>query len=228
MRDAETDMRLSSVNVGAERPIRGAKASGKTGIYKEPVEGPVKVTRNGLAGDEISDTENHGGVDQAVYLYGVSDYEWWSRELGRDLPPGSFGENLTVAGLESAKALIGDRLRVGSAVLEVAAPRIPCVTLATRMGDPAFVKRFRAAERPGIYCRVIREGYVRAGDEVSYEPYEGEPVGALEVFRDFFEPEVSEAAIRRHLAAPIAVRARVEKEARLEESLRQGEAGSRA
>jgi MOSC domain-containing protein YiiM len=223
----EADMQLLSVNTGAERPIRGAKASGKTGIYKVPVDGPVRVTRDGLAGDEISDKKNHGGVDQAVYLYGIPDYEWWYEELGRELAPGTFGENLTVAGLESARALVGDRLHAGSVVLEVAAPRIPCVTLATRMGDPTFVKRFREAGRPGLYCRVIREGYVRAGEEASYEPYEGEAVGALEVFRDFFEPDVSEAAIRRHLAAPIAVRARVEKEEQLRKLLAGGEAGSR-
>lgn len=221
-------MRLLSVNVGAERLIRGAKASGKTGIYKTPVDGAVRVTRDGLAGDTISDTKNHGGVDQAIYLYGVPDYEWWSEETGCDLPPGTFGENLTVSGLESARALVGDRLHAGSAVLEVTAPRIPCVTLATRMDDASFVKRFREAERPGLYCRVVREGYVQADDPVAYEPHEGPTVGVLEVFRDFFEPELSETVIRQHLAAPIAVRARVEKEEQLERLLARGEEESHA
>lgn len=220
-------MRLLSVNVGEARPIRGAKASGRTGIYKIPVQGAVRVTRDGLDGDTVSDTENHGGLDQAAYLYGAPDYEWWAGELGSELPPGAFGENLTVTGLESAWANIGDRLHAGSAVLEVTAPRIPCVTLATRMGDPGFVKRFRAAERPGLYCRVIHEGDVRAGDTVRYEPCEGETVGALEVFRDFFEPDRDEKTIRRHLAAPIAVRARVEKEEQLRRLLAQGEEASR-
>lgn len=189
-------VQILSVNVGEERPIQNAKSSGRSGIFKLPAEGSVQVTYGGLAGDRISDTENHGGVDQAVYVYGEPEYEWWSGELSRDLAPGTFGENLTVSELESVRACIGDRLRVGSAVLEVTAPRIPCVTLAARMGDPSFVKRFREAERPGLYCRVIREGEVRASDAVLYEPYEGETVGAIEVFRDFFEPDQSEETIR--------------------------------
>lgn len=220
-------MHILSVNVGEERPIQNAKSSGKSGIFKVPVEGPVRVHYGGLAGDRISDTENHGGVDQAVYVYGAPDYRRWSEELGREIAPGTFGENLTVGRLESAGACIGDRLRVGSVVLEVTAPRIPCVTLAARMGDPSFVKRFREAERPGLYCRVLREGEVRAADAVFYEPYQGEPVGVIEVFRDFFEPDLSEENIRRYLAAPIAVRARAEKEKQLEKVLAKGEEEAR-
>ena len=201
-------MRLLSVNVGREEPIEGAKSSGRTGIFKRPVNAPVRITFNGLVGDAISDTKNHGGVDQAVYLFGEPDYEWWSRELGYELPPGSFGENLTVSDLESANACIGDRYSIGPVVLEVTAPRIPCVTLAVRMGEPAFGRRFRRAERPGLYCRVIREGSIRVGDRVEPEPYRGERVTAIEVFRAFFEPDPGEAVLRRHLAAPIAVRAR--------------------
>ena len=201
-------MRLLSVNVGREEPIRGAKSSGKTGIFKRPVHTPVRISFNGLVDDAVSDTKNHGGVDQAVYLFGKPDYEWWSGELGYELSFGSFGENLTLSGLESAGACIGDRFSIGPMVLEVTAPRIPCVTLAVRMGDPAFARRFRRAERPGLYCRVIREGAVRVGARVEPEPYRGERVPAIEVFRTFFEPDQGEAVLRRHLAAPIAVRAR--------------------
>lgn len=210
-------MRLSSVNVGRERSIPDAKTSGKTGIYKSPVETPVWISAGGLSGDEIADVENHGGVDQAVYVFGTSDYDWWSEELGRELSPGTFGENLTITELESAGLCIGDRLVIGPVVLEVTDPRIPCVTLAARMGDPLFVKRFRRAERPGLYCRVIREGRVRAGDRVSLVEYSGEKVPAVELFRDFFEPDLSEGTIRRHLAAPIAIRSRMEKEKQLGE-----------
>lgn len=209
-------MRLLSVNVGIETPIEGAGKSGRTGIFKRGVDGPVAVTPLGLAGDTISDTENHGGVDQAVYLYGAPDYAWWSEELGREMLPGTFGENLTVSGLRSAECCIGDRFLVGSAILEVTAPRIPCSTLNARMGDRMFVKRFRRAERPGLYCRVVRGGEVRAGEAVELERYEGEYLLALELFRDFFDTETAESTLRRHLSVPIAVRARAQKEKQLE------------
>lgn len=201
-------MRLLSVNVGAATPIEGARKSGKTGIYKRPVRGLVEILSGGLAGDEISDKKNHGGPDQAVYVFGAPDYEWWSDELGHDLPPGTFGENLTVSDIESGAVCVGDRLSIGSVVLEVTAPRIPCLTLAVRMGDPAFLKRFRLAERPGVYCRVVREGGVRTGDAVAHAPYAGERVPVLEVFRAFFEPDPGEDVLRRRLSVPIAVRAR--------------------
>jgi MOSC domain-containing protein YiiM len=212
-------MRLSSVNLGRERSIRQGRRAVTTGIYKTPARETVRITYHGLAGDAICDTENHGGPDQAVYLYGIPDYEWWSETLERELPPGTFGENLTVSGLESARLCIGDRLHVGEAVLEVTAPRIPCATLAARMGDPAFVKRFRQAERPGLYCRVLREGSVRAGDPVSLKSPGGAAVPAVEIFRDFFDPEPDEARLRRYLAAPVAARARADMEARLEKLL---------
>ncbi len=216
-------MHLVSVNVGREQALSHAKASGKTGIFKRPVDAPVPVTALGLPGDTICDTENHGGVDQAVYVYGLPDYHWWSAELGRDLAPGTFGENLTVADLESADLSIGDRLHIGRVVLEVTAPRIPCVTLARRVGDPAFLKRFRVAERPGVYCRVLSEGMVRAGDAVRHEPYAGEPLTVRALFRAFFEPPRDVATLRRQLAAPIAIRDRMEKEQLLRELLAEEE-----
>lgn len=217
-------MKLASVNVGAPKAIAGAGKSGVTGIFKEPQAEPVFVGRLGLSGDTIADAENHGGPDQAVYVFGVPDYEWWSKEVGRALEPGTFGENLTVSGLESAKLNVGDRLVTGDVVLEVTGPRIPCGTISARMEDRLFVKKFRFAERPGVYCRVLREGEVRAGDGVILEPYSGgvePPLGVIESFREFFRPDHSEATLRRHLGAPIAVRDRVYKE-RLLSELRAG------
>ena len=209
-------MRLISVNIGKEQAIQNAKASGKTGIYKRSVNLPVYITYNGLVGDVVCDVENHGGVVQAVYVYGTPDYLWWSTMLGRELPPGTFGENLTITELESAHICVGDRLHISSVILQVTAPRIPCVTLGRRMNDPTFVKRFREAERPGVYCRVLRDGYVQTDDTVRHEPYHGEPITVIELFRDFFAAERSEATLRRHLAAPIAIRDRVEKESQLQ------------
>jgi MOSC domain-containing protein YiiM len=215
-------LRLLSVNVGIETPIEGAGKSGKTGIFKRGVERSVALTSLGLAGDTISDTENHGGVDQAVYVYGAPDYAWWSEELCRELSPGTFGENLTVSGLRSAECCIGDRFFVGSGILEVTAPRIPCSTLNVRMEDPMFVRRFMRAERPGLYCRVVREGEVRPGDAVESKHYEGEKVLALELFRGFFEAETAESTLRRHLSVPIAARARAHKEKQLARLLARG------
>ena len=210
-------MKLVSVNIGKAQAIEAK--SGQTGIYKKPTQDRVAVGALGLEGDAICDGENHGGVDQAVYLYGTPDYAWWSQALGRELRPGTFGENFTVSGLESTSLNIGDRLAVGTVWLEVTSPRVPCVTLAARMGDPAFVKRFRQAERPGVYCRVIREGQVQVGDEVTLHAYAGETISAVEMFRNFYKPKLDEATLRRYLAAPISGRDRSEKEAKLEQLL---------
>ena len=218
-------MRLLSVNVGGDTPIEGAGKSGKTGIFKRPVDGTAEVTTLGLVGDTISDKENHGGPDQAVYVYGTPDYEWWSEELGRHLPPGTFGENLTVSGLESTEYCIGDRFFVGSTVLEVTAPRIPCSTLNARMRDRMFVKRFMRAERPGLYCRVIRGGEVRAGDTLEVERHEGKRVPAVEMFRDFFDADKTEETLRRYLSVPIAARDRAHKEQQLRRLLGRGSSG---
>lgn len=208
-------MKVLSVNVGRLTQLPGVKEVGQTGIFKTPADGPVMVTTLGLAGDAIADTQNHGGPDQAVYIYGAPDYAWWAAELGRPLTPGTFGENLTVDGLESARLSAGDRLHLAEVVLEVTSPRIPCATLAARMGEPTFVKRFRQAERPGVYCRVIREGLAAAGEAVRLEPYAGPTITVLAMFRDHYEPDWDEAKLRRHLAAPIAIRAREDVEERL-------------
>jgi MOSC domain-containing protein YiiM len=212
-------MQLISINIGQERTIGNAKKSGRTGIYKQPVNTLIQVTSYGLAGDVICDTKNHGGLDQAIYVYGKPDYQWWSDTLGHELSPGTFGENLTIEGLESGVFSIGDRLQIGKVILEVTAPRLPCSTLAARMGDPLFVKRYRAAERPGLYCRVILEGSIRSGVPVCLEPYTGTTVSILEMFRDFYQPELSEETLHRYLAAPVAIRARRDKEEQLQQLL---------
>ncbi len=205
-------MEIISVNLGRAQRIETAKSIDLTGIYKMPATAPLRVTTLGLDGDAVCDSKHHGGVDQAVYVYGVPDYEWWAAELGRELLPGTFGENLTVGGLESATLVIGDRLHASEIILEVTAARIPCATLAARMGDPQFVKRFRHAERPGVYCRVIREGNIRAGEPLRHEPYNGQVIITVgEMFRDFYDRDWDEARLRRYLLAPIAIRDREER-----------------
>lgn len=215
-------MKVISVNIGRAQRIESAKSTGLTGIFKMPSASAVYVTSLGLEGDAVCDVKHHGGVDQAVYIYTEPDYRWWSNELGRELHPGTFGENMTISGLESAALSIGDRLHAGEVILEVTSPRIPCATLAARMGDPQFVKRFRQAERPGLYCRVIREGYIQAGEPVRLEPYAGETITVLDMFRDFYVRDWDEARLRRHLAAPIAIRDRIERMEQLKELLAEG------
>lgn len=202
-------MRLISVNVGYKKTQVKGQELETTGIYKVPAGGAVTIGRLGLEGDFICDQKNHGGPDQAVYVYSAADYQWWNAELGRELAPGTFGENLTISDLESANVGIGDRLQVGQVLLEVTAPRIPCSTLAARMRDPGFVKTFRRAERPGLYCRVIEDGAVKAGDEVTLLPYRGEVVSILELFRNYYRRTTDRATLLRFLSSPIASRARV-------------------
>ena len=212
-------MRLSSVNLGQERTLQRKDRVEQTGIFKFPTAEPVKLTKLGLEGDVIISKKHHGGPDQAVYVYGGADFKWWSEELGKEILPGTFGENLTISDLESTQFSIGDYIHIGEVTLQVTAPRIPCATFAARMEDPQWVKRFRYAERPGLYCRVIKEGFVQAGDTVSIEKYTGETISALEMFRDYYDRNKSEETLRRHLNAPIAIRARRALESELENLL---------
>jgi len=212
-------MKLISINIGQKRSQQNGKKLETTGIYKMPVQGQVLIASPGIVEDFIGSPKHHGGPDQAVYVYTMDDYDWWSKELGRDLAPGTFGDNLTIRGLESVHVNIGDRLIFGAVILEVTAPRIPCSTLATRMGDPQFVKKYRDAQRPGFYCRVIAEGEVAAGVEMTIQRYAGEAVGIIEVFRDWYEDDRKEATLRRFLRAPLAIRARRKLESQLERLL---------
>jgi MOSC domain-containing protein YiiM len=157
---------LLSVNVGRPAPLATGRRVVRSAIGKAPVDGPVAVRGVNVDGDDQADRRVHGGPDQAVYAYAAESYAWWSAQLGRELRPGTFGENLTVAGVEVDAAVLGTRWRIGTVLLEVTAPRIPCFKLAGRMGDPAFVRRFALARRPGAYLRILEEGELRAGDAV--------------------------------------------------------------
>ncbi|MDZ4769670.1 MAG: MOSC domain-containing protein [Chloroflexota bacterium] len=209
-------MQMTSVNIAEPQTMQYAKESALTGIFKVPAAGAVRVGELGLMGDYIDDKKNHGGPDQAVYIYGGGDYAWWEGQIGRPLTPGIFGENITVSDLESAEVCIGDRFHIGGVILEAAAARVPCVTLATRMDDPQFVKKFRAAERPGIYCRVLQTGEIRMGDAVRIEPYAGAVrLTIREMFQSWYDKDTEADDLRRQLAAPIAVRSRRVVEERL-------------
>lgn len=209
-------MKITSINIGQEKTQQRKNYVETTGIYKLPVAGAIEIKRMGIDGDAICDMKHHGGTDQAIYIYGGADYEWWSNELGRELSPGTFGENLTISELSSADFNVGDTLHIGGVNLQVTAPRIPCGTFATRMGDSRWVKKFRRAERPGLYCRVIEEGTINIGDVVQVEKYAGATLSILQMYRDYYEKNKTVETLRLHLNAPISIRSRVDLEKELE------------
>ena len=208
-------MKIISVNLGIDKEIQIGEKVDRTGIYKIPVRHAVRVTELGLESDFIESKKHHGGPDQAVYIYGSADYTFWEKELGVEIQPGTFGENLTISELESGSFNIGDLLHIGDVTLEVTMPRIPCSTFAARMSDPAWVKKFRQAERPGFYCRVKREGVIKAGDAVALEKFQGETISIQQLYQDYYEKNKTEEMLRRHLAVPVAIRWRK----RMEEEL---------
>lgn len=158
--------RVVTVNVGDVRVIEWLGRTWTTAIWKSPVGGRVALRGVNLAGDNQADHEVHGGPDKAVYAYAREDAEWWESQLGRAVEPGSFGENLTLEGIAVTDALIGERWKIGSALLEVAQPRVPCFKLGARMNDQDFPRRFAEAGRPGAYLRIIQEGDVGERDEL--------------------------------------------------------------
>jgi MOSC domain-containing protein YiiM len=166
---------VESVNVGTPREVSWRGQVVRTAIWKDPVPGRVRVRGSAVDGDEQGNPEVHGGVDQALYAYAAEDYEWWGGELGRELGPGTFGDNLTVRGIDVSGAVVGERWRAGGTLLEVTAPRTPCFKLGIRMGSQRFPRRFAAARRPGAYLRILAEGEVAAGDpvEVVHRPAHG-------------------------------------------------------
>jgi MOSC domain-containing protein YiiM len=168
--------RVLAVNVGRPRLVGAGRRAVSTAIWKAPVEGRVAVGGVNLAGDDQADRSVHGGPDKAVYAYAVEETRTWEGELDRALGPGAFGENLTTEGIDVSGAVIGERWRVGTTLLEVAQPRLPCFKLALRMDEPAFVKRFAEASRPGAYLRIVEEGDLGAGDAIVVESRPGHGV----------------------------------------------------
>src|SRR2546422_8163394 len=152
-------MRVVSVNVSLPKTVEWRGRRVTTAIFKEPVEGRVRIRRTGLVGDRQADLSVHGGPTKAVYAYPSEHYPFWRRELGRaDLPWGSFGENLTTEGLDERTLRVGDRLRVGSASLTVTQPRMPCYKLGIRFGRSDMVRRVLSHGRSGFYVAVAHEG----------------------------------------------------------------------
>ncbi|GAA3679713.1 MOSC domain-containing protein [Lentzea roselyniae] len=180
-----------SLNIAQKTiPVDYAK-TGATAIDKRPVDGPLEVSPpgpkgtagSGVQGDQIGDWNHHGGDYQAVYGYAREDLDFWQAELGVDLHNGQFGENLTTQGIDHTHALVGERWRVGTALLEVSAPRVPCRTFAGFLGQSGWVKRFTQEARPGAYFRVIEAGLIAPGDEITVVHRPGHDVTVEMFFR---------------------------------------------
>jgi len=163
----KSDMKLISVNVGLPRVVMSNGEPVSTGIFKEPVAGRVMLRTLNLDGDRQADLSVHGGLSKAVYVYPSEHYDYWKHELPEmKLPWGMFGENFTTAGLFESELTIGDKFRVGSAVVMVTEPRMPCYKLGIKFGRADIVKRFLASERTGFYFAVLQEGEVGVGDSI--------------------------------------------------------------
>ena len=160
---------VRSVNVGEPRLVTTPTRQVLTSFWKEPVAGRVPVRGVNLLGDDQADRRVHGGPDKAVYAYAAEETAVWETELGRRLPPAAFGENLTTDGLAVSDAVMGERWHVGSTVLEVCQPRLPCFKLGLRHQDPTLVRRFALASRPGAYLRIVQEGELQAGDAIEVD-----------------------------------------------------------
>jgi MOSC domain-containing protein YiiM len=189
-----------SLNVGVPKVIgtqRGAPVL--SAIHKEPVDERLPVRGVNIRGDDQADRTVHGGPDKAVYAYATEDLAWWSQELGRDLPAGMFGENLTTEGIDCTGAVIGERWQLGGVLLEVCQPRLPCFKLGLHFGDPKMLKRFTQASRPGVYLRIVEEGDIGAGDTIEVVDRPGHGV-TVEVVSDAILKDISLA--QRALEAP--------------------------
>lgn len=195
-----TNGRVLSINVGQVREFVFNGRPAKSAIWKAPVTGRIAARGVNLEGDDQADREAHGGPDKALYAYAVEDLRWWEERLGRSLPYGQFGENVTTEGIEVNDALVGERWEIGSTVLEVSEPRVPCWRLGVRMEDRKFPRRFIDALRPGAYLQIIVEGNVGAGDEIRLI---GKPLHDLTIrnfFRIFYSRDRDE--LQRLVAIP--------------------------
>jgi MOSC domain-containing protein YiiM len=196
-------MRVLSVNVGLPREVQAGGKTVLTSFFKDPAAGRVAIVGDNLVGDRQSDLTVHGGPFKAVYAYPSEHYEFWRHELpGVDLPWGSFGENLTTAGLLEDDVHVGDRLRIGSAELVVTQPRLPCFKLGIRFGRADMVRRFQRSGRTGFYFSVAREGEVGPGDTLTVLERHPAAVSIPEIFAMYSDGVGDQARVRQVVALP--------------------------
>ena len=195
--------RLISVNVGLPRDVEWKGRRVHTAIWKQPVNGRIAARHLNLDGDGQGDLAGHGGEHRAVMVYQTDAYRYWETYLGRnEFSWGQFGENFTVAGLPDDEVCIGDRYRIGSALFEVTQPRVTCYRLGIRMGEPAMAALLVSHHRPGFYFRVIEEGEVGAGDEITKIAESPERITVASVDGLLYLPNPSRELLERSLRVP--------------------------
>ncbi len=193
-------MKVLSVNAGRPRQVSWGGYQTMTGIYKDPVQGPVKVSTLNLEGDQQADLTVHGGIHKAVYAYPSEHYPWWQNQYpSRRLDWGAFGENLTTEGLLESSAGIGDQAQIGSVVLTVAQPRLPCYKLAGKFSDKNIPFTFTESGRSGIYFAVEKEGQLQAGDAITWIHRQRDPFTIADALRLYNGEELSSEMLDRAL-----------------------------
>ena len=191
-------VKILSLNVAEPKVVVDGGKEVLTSIFKQPVEGALQVTVDGLMGNQQADLKNHGGEYKAVYAYPFEHYAFWQQHLQRDQwEMGLFGENLTLTGLLEEQVCIGDIYRAGSALLQVTQPRTPCFKLGLRMGDKRFVKQFTQSLRTGFYFRVLEEGELAAGDALDRVGKNSHSVSVRDVFNAQFIEKTDVSVMRR-------------------------------
>lgn len=187
-------MTLISVSVALPADVPHGDATVMTGIFKRPVAGAVAVRKLNLEGDGQADLVHHGGESKAVYAYALEHYDYWQDALGRnDLAHGTFGENLTIAGLDEATLCVGDQLGIGDALFTITQPRVPCFKLGIRLGDKNMPRLFAESLRTGVYLRVLQEGSVAAGDVVQVVSRDPQRLSIRSLFDAYLKPGEAEA-----------------------------------
>ena len=197
-------MKVLTVNItGIVHEGEWTGSEGKTGIDKRAAQGPIHFANDEVSGDVVVDRNHHGGYDQAVYVYAREDADWWEKELGQSIANGRFGENLTTTGIDVNQALVGERWKIGTTILEVSQPRIPCRVFAGFWQRPTLIKEFMAAGKPGTYLRIIQEGHISAGDEIEVisKPAHNVSIADLYAAKNGERSKVEEIAAVKELSA---------------------------
>ncbi len=191
-------MKLLSVNVGLPRLVMHNGNPVSTGIFKEPVTGRLQLRTLNLDGDRQADLSVHGGPSKAIYAYPSEHYEYWKRELPEmELPWGMFGENFTTCGLFEGELSIGDKFRIGTSVVMITEPRMPCYKLGIRFGRSDIIRRFLQSERTGFYFAVLQEGEVGAGDRFELLKKDGHDVKVSDITRLYVRDKQNVSLLRR-------------------------------